>query len=71
MNKHNPPITDIEIKQLLTETVSKYNDAIDQLMIRRQASQNGSKQRLSYITKKFDLITKCCNLALDKLEEAK
>lgn len=64
-------MTDQEIKALLTETLDKCNVAIDTLQARRQASQNGSKQRLSYITKKFDLITKCCNLALDKLEEAK
>lgn len=64
-------MTDQEIKTLLTETLDKCNIAIDTLQARRQASQNGSKQRLSYITKKFDLITKCCNLALDKLEEAK
>lgn len=64
-------MTDQEIKALLTETLDKCNIAIDTLQARRQASQNGSKQRLSYITKKFDLITKCCNLALDKLEEAK
>ena len=64
-------MNDQEIKALLTETLDKCNVAIDTLQARRQASQNGSKQRLSYITKKFDLITKCCNLALDKLEEAK
>lgn len=60
-------MTDAEIKALLTETLDKANIAIDQLQIRRQASQNGNKQRLSYVTKKLDLITKCCNLALDKL----
>jgi len=64
-------MNDQEIKALLTETLDKCNVAIDTLQARRQASQNGSKQRLSYITKKFDLITKCCNLALDKLEEVK
>ncbi len=60
-------MTDQEIKALLTETLDKANIAIDRLQIRRQASQNGNKQMLSYITKKLDLITKCCNLALDKM----
>jgi hypothetical protein len=63
-------MNDQEIKALLTETLDKCNEAIDKLMIVRQASKNGRKQRLSYLTKKLDVIVGACNRGLDKIAES-
>jgi hypothetical protein len=62
-------MTDQEIKELLTNTLNTANDAVDKLIAARQASKNGRKQKLSYLTKKFEIIVGACNRGLDKLEE--
>lgn len=63
-------MTDQEIKALLRQTLWLANNAIDRLVIERQASKNGRKQRLSYLTKKLEVIVGACNRGLDKIAES-
>lgn len=58
---------DQELERLFARISTEANLAIDRLIIIRQASQNGRKQKLSYLTKKLEVIVGACNKSLDKL----
>lgn len=60
-------MTDVELDAFFAKIGIEANDMLDKVMVVRQTMTNGRKQKLSYITKKLDLITKCCNLAQDRL----
>jgi hypothetical protein len=60
-------MTDSEILYLLEDIALRCNNMIDTLIIERQASVNGRKQKLSYITKKLEVIVGAANKSLDKL----
>lgn len=62
-------MTDNEINQLLQNISEQANIAIDKLISERQTSSNGRKQKLSYITKKLEVIVGACNRGLDKLDD--
>ena len=61
-------MTDSEIVTLLQQVADISNDAIDKLIIERQSSANGRKQKLSYITKKLEVIVGAANKSIDKLQ---
>ena len=60
-------MTDDEIIALFDSIASRANDAIDTLMAIRQSSVNGRKQKLSYVTKKLEVIVGACNRGMEKL----
>lgn len=60
-------MTDQELERLFARISAEANLAIDKLIVIRQASQNGRKQKLSYITKKLEVIVGACNRGLEKL----
>lgn len=60
-------MTDYELDRLFARIQIECNDAIDKLMVIRQASQNGRKQKLSYLTKKLEVIVGACNRAQERL----
>jgi len=55
------------IQQEATRIQQECNLAIDKLMPIRQSSLNGRKQKLSYVTKKLEVIVGACNRAKDKI----
>ena len=57
-----------EIISLLENISDKCNDAIDKLIIARQNCLDSRKQKLSYITKKLEVIVGAANKSLDKLQ---
>ena len=61
-------MTDTEIIALFESIALRANDTIDTLMAIRQSSVNGRKQKLSYVTKKLEVIVGACNRSLDKLQ---
>ena len=61
-------MTDIEITVLLQEISEQANVAIDKLIITRQNCLDSRKQKLSYITKKLEVIVGAANRGLEKLE---
>ncbi len=61
-------MTDNEIIQLLEEIAEKSNVAIDKLIIVRQNCLDSRKQKLSYVTKKLEVIVGACNKSIDKLQ---
>ena len=60
-------MTDDEIIVLFESIALRANDAIDTLMAIRQSSVNGRKQKLSYVTKKLEVIIGACNRGMEKL----
>lgn len=60
-------MTDSEIVTLLLNVHNACNNAIDKLIIERQSSANGRKQKLSYVTKKLEVIVGAANKGLEKL----
>ena len=61
-------MNDIEIRWLLQHVSDQCNDAIDKLIVTRQNCLDSRKQKLSYVTKKLEVIVGACNRSLDKLE---
>ena len=61
-------MTDDQIIALFESIALRANDAIDMLMAIRQSSVNGRKQKLSYVTKKLEVIIGACNRGMEKLE---
>ncbi len=62
-------MNDIDIANLLQEIAEKSNIAIDKLIVCRQNCLDSRKQKLSYITKKLEVIVGAANRSLDKLED--
>ena len=62
-------MTDAEIIALFESIALRANDAIDTLMAIRQSSVNGRKQKLSYVTKKLEVIVGACNRGMEKLKD--
>jgi hypothetical protein len=61
-------MTDNEIQHLLRNIEIICNDAIDKLITTRQNCLDSRKQKLSYITKKLEVIVGAANRGLEKLE---
>lgn len=61
-------MNDIEISQLLQSIADQSNIAIDKLIVERQNCLDSRKQKLSYVTKKLEVIVGACNRSLDKLQ---
>ena len=61
-------MTDNEIIHLLRNVEMICNDAIDKLIITRQNCLDTRKQKLSYVTKKLEVIVGAANKSLDKLQ---
>ena len=61
-------MTNDEIIQLLEDIARKSNNAIDKLIEIRQNCLDSRKQKLSYVTKKLEIIVGACNRSLDKLQ---
>lgn len=62
-------MNDNEINQLLQNISEQANIAIDKLIVTRQNCIDSRKQKLSYITKKLEVIVGACNRGLDKLDD--
>lgn len=60
-------MNDNEISQLLQSISYDANNAIDKLIIERQNCLDSRKQKLSYITKKLEVIVGAANRGLEKL----
>lgn len=60
-------MTDIEINQLLQSIAYDANSAIDKLIVERQNCLDSRKQKLSYVTKKLEVIVGAANRGLEKL----
>lgn len=61
-------MNDLEIKRLLNTVAWQCNDVIDKLIVARQNCLDSRKQKLSYVTKKLEIIVGAANRALDKLD---
>ena len=62
-------MTDNEIGDLLEHISNKANEVIDKLIVVRQNCLDSRKQKLSYVTKKLEVIVGACNRGLDKLDD--
>ena len=61
-------MNDNDIKWLLQHILDQSNVAIDKLIITRQNCLDSRKQKLSYITKKLEVIVGAANRGLEKLK---
>lgn len=60
-------MTDKELEMFLDVIEENVNDTIDKLIVRRQKAVGNEKKRLSYITKKLEVVIGAIHRIQDKM----